>query len=65
MEVDIEREHRVERKKKPEAAKKIGTAQDHCLSPEEQVNFMRNVLRIVFPIDFTANKNNLQSSHAN
>ena len=31
----------------------------------KQVNFMRNVLRIVFRIDFTANKNNLQSSHAN
>ena len=35
MEVDIERAHRVEMKKKPEAGKKIRTAQDHCLSPKE------------------------------
>ena len=31
----------------------------------KQVNFMHNVLRIVFPIDFTVNKNNLKSSRAN
>ena len=31
----------------------------------KQMNFMHNVLRIVFAIDFTANKNNLKSNHAN